>query len=234
MDRREAESRGQLVRRLDALLKRLRKEKENYSSKPDWILCTGELEKMRTDARYCFLDAGSSAEDAWQEINAIDFTKFNLLGDESHRAQSDSIDSRRRLLDADSERRCIGNLDRLIELVETVRTGQETSMMTSTNMTALAPSSPRTAENASVPIRGLATASLQTPEKTCAPMRDLDALLKRKSVRQSEAAEALDITPRAIYDLVKDGKLNKSARGRIACDKKFAEQFHFRHSPIKK
>jgi hypothetical protein len=233
MDRREPESRGQIVRRLDTLLKELRKERENYSSKPDWLLCTGELERLRDEVRYCFLDAGLPAQNALQEINAIDFTKFNALDDQSHKAQYDSIDSRLPLLDGDSERQCIRNLDRLIELVETVRK-EETSLMTPNIMPAVAPSSPLTAEKTSVPIRGLDTLSLQTPEKTSTPMRDLAALLKLRSLRQSEAAEALDITPRAIRYLVKNRKLTKSGRGRITCDQKFVEQYHLRHSPTKK
>jgi hypothetical protein len=213
VDLKASESRGRLVRRLDVLLHRLKKEKENYSHEPKWIINTGDLEKLRNEARYCFIDAGL-AQGALQELSAMDFTKFKVLDDESHRAQYDWIDpSRCKLLDANSEKQCIKNLDRLIELMETVRKREEIG---SEMMPAVVLSSP------------------QTAEKTTAPIRDLATLLKLKSVNQSQAAEALDISQRAIRDLVKNSKLNKTARGRIACDQKFVDQFNSRHSPIKK
>jgi hypothetical protein len=214
VDLKASESRGRLVRRLDVLLHRLEKEKENYSHEPKWIINTGDLERLKNEARYCFIDAGLLAQDALQELNGMDFTKFKLLDDESHRAQYDWIDpSRCKLLDADSEKQCIKNLDRLIELMETVRKREEIG---SEIMPPVVLSSP------------------QTAEKTTAPIRDLAALLKLKSVNQSRAAEALDISQRAIRDLVKNSKLNKTARGRIVCDQKFVDQFNSRHSPIKR
>ena len=144
----------------------------------------------------------------------MDFTKFKVLDNQSHKAQYDWIDpSTCKLLDANAEKQCIKNLDRLIELVETVRRKEETG---SEINRAMAPSSP------------------QITEKTSAPIRDLAALLKLKSVSQAQAAEAFDVSARAIQDLVKNNKLNKTARGRIACDQKFVDQFNFRHSPIKK
>ena len=152
MDRREPESRGQIVRRLDTLLKQLRKERENYSSKSGWFFCTGELQRLRDEVRYCFLDVGLPAQNALQQINAIDFTNFNASEGHSHKAQYDSGDSRLPLLDGDSERRCIGDLDRLIELVETVRKGQETNFMIPNIMPAVALSSLYTPEKTSGPI----------------------------------------------------------------------------------
>ena len=49
------ESRGRLVRRLDLLLHQLKKEKGNYC-KPKWLINTGDLERLRNEARYCFID----------------------------------------------------------------------------------------------------------------------------------------------------------------------------------
>jgi len=214
VDFKASESRGRLVRRLDVLLHRLKKEKENYPYKPTRLINTGDLERLRNEARYCFIDAGLLAQDALQELSAMDFTKFKVLDDESHRAQYDWIDpSRCKLLDADSEKQCIKNLDRVIELMETVR---------------------KRAEIGSEMMPAVILASAQTTEKTTAPIRDLTTLVKLKSVNQSKAAEALDISQRAIRDLVKNSKLNKTARGRIACDQKFVDQFNSRHSPIKK
>jgi hypothetical protein len=214
VDLKVSESRGRLVRRLDVLLHRLKEEKENYSNKPKWIITTGDLERLRNEARYCFVDAELLAQDALQELSAMDFTKFEVLDDESHKARYDWIDpSRCKLLDATSEEQCIKNLDRLIELIETVRKREEIG---SEMMPAVVPSSP------------------QTAEKTTAPIRDLATLLKLKSMGQSQAADALGISQRAIRYLVEDSKLNKTIRGRIACDQKFVDQFNSRHSPIKK
>ena len=95
-------------------------------------------------------------------------------------------------------------------------------------------SSPQTPEKTRTPIRDLFTSPLRSAAKTTTPIRSLDALLKQKSLRQSQAAEALDITTRSIRDLIKNGKLSKSAKGRITCDQKFVEQFNQRHSPVKK
>ncbi len=209
-----SESRGRRVRQLDVLLHRLKKQKEDYSCKPKGIINTGDLERLRNEARYCFLDAGLLAQDALLEVSAMDFTKFKVLDDESQKAQYGWVDpSRCKLLDANSEQQCIRNLDRLIELVETVRNLEETGSETKP---AVAPS------------------SSPAGEKTSAPVRDLAALLKLKSVRQLLAANALNISSRAIRNLVKNNELNKTARGRIACDQKFIDQFNLRHSPVKK
>jgi hypothetical protein len=232
MDHREFESRGQLLRRLDRLHKRLTKEKENYSSKPNWFLNTGDLERLRSEARYCSADVGLVAEDALREISGIDFTKFDVLDPESPTARYGQIESKYRVLDADSERECIRNLDRLIELIETVRKRLEGGSDIMPAPVALS-SSVRNTTKDSHAIRDLVTPSLRSTV-TATPIRNLDALLKQKSLRQSQAAEALDITSRAIRGLVKNGKLSKSARGRIACDQKFAEQFNQRHSPVKR
>ena len=209
-----SESRGRRVRRLDALLHLLRKEKENYSSKPKWLLNTGDLERLRNEARYCFLDAGSLAQDASQELSGMDFTKYGVLDEGSHKAQYAWIDpSSCKLLDADSEKQCIQNLDRLIELVERVRKMEENG------------SEIKPAMDASLP---------KTAEETYAPIRDLATLLTLKSVSQVRAGEAFGISSRAIRDLVRNNKLTKTARGRIACDQKFVDQFNLRHSPLKK
>jgi hypothetical protein len=210
-----SETRGRRVRRLDRLLHQLRKEKKNYSSKPKWVLHTGDLETLRNEARYCFIEAGSLAQDALQELNAIEFTKFKLLAEESQRSRYDWIDpSSCKILDADSEKQCIKNLDRVIELVDRVREMEETG--------------------GSEIKRAVAAPSAQTLEKTPATIRDLDTLLKLKSVSQSQAAEAFGISSRAIRDLLRNNKLTKTARGRIACDQKFVDQFNARHSPLKK
>ena len=233
-----SESRGQRVRRLDMLLHRLKKEKENYSGE-NWLLNTGDLERLRNEVRYCFLDAGLPAGHALRELSAMDFTRFKVLDEESHKAKYHWIDpSSCRVLDAESEKQCIQNLDRLIELVERVRKTEETG---SEIKPAVDPSSPQTAEKTSSAVRDLATrlksvsaSSPEKTEKTSPPLRDLATLLKLKSVSQSQAAEAFAISSRAIRDLVRNNKLTKTARGRIACDQKFVDQFHSRHSPIKK
>lgn len=179
-----SESRGQLVRRLDTLLKQLTKEKENYSRKPDWLLNTGDLETLRNEVRYCLLDVGSSVQNQLREISAMDFTKFKILDAESHKAQHDSIDSRIKLLDADSERQCIGNLGRLIELIEVVR---NRLARTSDTLPAVTPSSLQAASKTSESVRDHATMSLLNAEKAVST-RDLVTLLKRQSLTQPEAA----------------------------------------------
>jgi len=210
-----SESRERRVRRLDRLLHQLRKEKKNYFSKPKWVLQAGDLERLRNEARYCFIEAGLLTQDALQELNTMDFTKFNVLDEESHRAQYDWIDpSSCKILDADSEKQCIKNLDRVIELVDRVREMEETG--------------------GSEIKRAVAAPSAPALERTPATVRDLDTLLKLKSVSQSQAAEVFGISSRAIRDLVRNNKLAKTAKGRIACDQKFVEQFNARHSPLKK
>jgi len=209
-----SESRGQWVRRLDRLLHLLKQEKENYSCQPKGLIHTGDLERLRNEARYCFLDGGLLAQDALPELRAMDFTKFKVFEDASQKAQYDWIDpSQCKLLDAASEKQCIKDLERLIELVEAVRKMEETS---SQIKPAMASSSP------------------QAVQKTSIPIRDLATLLKLKSLSHSQAAEAFDISSRAIRDWTKNGKLNKTARGRIACDQKFVDEFNSRHSPLKK
>ena len=209
-------SRGQRVRRLDLLLHQLRKQKEDYSRKPKWVLHTGDLERLRNEARYCFIDAGLLAQDALQELNTMDFTKFRVLGEASHQVHYDWIDSSScKILDADSEKRCIKNLDRVIELIQRVRELEETSSEIR-------------------PIVAASAAPAEAVDKPPATIRDLAALVKLKSVSQSQAAEAFGISSRAIRDLARNNKLAKTARGRIACDQKFVEQFNLRHSPLKK
>jgi hypothetical protein len=207
------ESRGQRVRRLDRLLHLLSKQKEG-SSNPRRILNTGDLESLRNEARYCFIDAGGRAQDALQQLDAMDFTKVTVLDKESQKARYDWIDpSSCTVLDADSEKRCIENLERVIELVQGVREIEETGSE----------------------IRSAVAASV-TPDRSKDPwrFRDLDTLLRLKSVSQSQAAEAFGISSRAIRNLLRNNKLIKTARGRIACDQKFADQFNERHSPLKK
>jgi hypothetical protein len=208
-----SEFRGQRVRRLDMLLQRLRREKEN-SSKPKWLLHTGDLERLRNEARYCFVDVGLPAQDALQELSLLDFTKFKVLDKESHRAQYDWIEpSSCRVLDGDSEKQCIQNLDRLIELVERVQKMEETGS----------------------PIKPVKDASLpKRAGEISAPTRDLATLMKLKSLSQSQAAEAFGISSRAVRDLVRNNKLTKTAKGRIVCDQKFLDEFNARHSPLKK
>ena len=70
MDLKASESRGRLVRRLDVLLHRLKMEQENYSYKPTRLINTGDLERLKNEARYCFIDARLLAQDALQEISA--------------------------------------------------------------------------------------------------------------------------------------------------------------------
>ncbi len=211
-----SDSRERRVRRLDMLLQRLRKEKENYSCKPKWVLHTSELERLRNEARYCFIDAGLPAQDALQELNTMDFTKFRVLDEASHQVHYDWIDpSSCKVLDADSEKQCIKNLDRVIELIQRVREMEETGSEIR-------------------PIVAASAAPAIAVEKPPATIRDLAALAKLKSVSQSQAAEAFGISSRAIRDLVRNNKLAKTARGRIACDQKFVEQFNARHSPLKK
>lgn len=231
MDRAECESRGQLLRLLDTLHKRLTKERENYSSKPGWLLLTGELEKLKNEARYCFADAGSAAKDALRDISGLDFTKFNMLDRESPKARYGQIEAQHKALDANSERECVQDLDRLIALIEVVRKGLEASP--DIIPAAVFSSLPRP-ERTRTPISGLVSPSFRPVVKTATTIRDLDALMMQKSLRQSQAAAALDISTRTIYSLLKNGKLRKSARGRIACDQKFVEQFNLRHSPVKK
>lgn len=206
-------SRGQRVRRLDGLLDMLKKQKEK-SCDPMGLLHVVELENLRKEARYCFLDAGPGAEDALQQLNAIDFTAGSTWAAESQKARYDWIDpSSCKLLDAESERQCLQKLDRLIELVERVQQAEETQ--------------PEIKPITAAP-------SLERAEKTGTVFRDLDTLRKLKSLSQSQAAEALGISPRAIRELVHKEQLSKTAKGRIACDAKFIEQFHFRHSPLGK
>jgi predicted XRE-type DNA-binding protein len=210
-----SESRGRRVRRLDRLLHQLREKKKNYSSKPKWVLHTGDLERLRNEARYCFIDAGLLAQAALRELNALEFTKFNVLDEESQRFHYDWIDpSSCKILDADSERQCIKNLDRVIELVDRVREMEETG--------------------GSEIGRAVAAPPAQALEKPPATIRELDTLLKLKSLSQSRAAEAFGISSRAIRDLVRHERLAKTARGRIVCDQKFVDQFNARHSPLKK
>jgi len=45
-------------------------EQENYSYKPTRLINTGDLERLKNEARYCFIDAGLLARDALQEISA--------------------------------------------------------------------------------------------------------------------------------------------------------------------
>lgn len=207
-------SRGQRVRRLDTLLDQLRKQKEK-SSDPRALLYTAELESFRKEARYCFLDAGPGVQGALQQLNAIDFTVGRGLDAEAQRGRHDGIDlSKCNVFDAESERQCIDKLDQLIGLVEKVRKTEETSAEIEPTMAPLSPGA--------------------TEGKTFTVLRDLDTLLKLKSLSQSQAAEALGISARAVRGLVQKEQLSKAAKGRIVCDAKFIEQFNSRHSPAKK
>jgi len=193
----------------------MKKERENYSSKPNWLLRTDDLERLRNEASYCFIDAGLRAQDALRELSTLDFTKFKVLDETSQKSHYDWIDaSSCKVLDADSEKQCIENLERVIELVERVREMEETG-------------SPEIRLDVAAP-------STQAFERPLSTTRDLAALVSLKSVSQSKAAEALGISSRAIRDLVTNNRLAKTAKGRIACDQKFIDQFNARHSPLKK
>lgn len=106
-------SRGSLLRRLDELRAALEKQKKNLSN-PVWVTLTGDLDKHKDEARYCFADAGSLAHDALQEIAGL---RFEVSEDPSLQPQS--------------QRECTENLDRLIGLVETVRERVGSDQLTS-------------------------------------------------------------------------------------------------------
>lgn len=194
-------SRGERVRRLDVLLDQLRTQREKMA-KAESIVYAVDLERLRKEVRYCCLDAGRKALKLIKEIDAIDFRKGELSTVESLKARYGWIDPFRcsRVFDVESERQCLGKLDRLIRLVENVREIEETD-----------------AESEAEPV---------TPE--------LDAVLKLRSLSQIQTADMLGISPRTVRDWIKRGQLHKTAKGRIACDDKFVEQYHARYTPLKK
>ncbi|MDA2913119.1 hypothetical protein MYX77_04020 [Acidobacteriia bacterium AH_259_A11_L15] len=61
----------------------------------------------------------------------------------------------------------------------------------------------------------------------------LQELLIKSSCTQAEAASALDCSPRTIRTWASDGKLTKTAGGRIVCDDKLIALGRLRHSPAK-
>jgi hypothetical protein len=56
---------------------------------------------------------------------------------------------------------------------------------------------------------------------------------KRKSLSQPEAASALVVSARQVRNLVKEKKLTRTSRGRIAVDENFEREYAARHSPIR-
>jgi len=206
IDNRSA-SRGDRVRRLDILLAGLRVQRKKLSQ-PKGLVYAQELERFRNEARYYFLDAGGEAQKALKELEAMDFTKGVLSSERSQKARYDWIDPVRcQVFDTESERQSAGKLDRFIRLVEEVRHIEETINEVESTSRALAPHP---------------------------PARELDVLAKLKSLSQTEAATTLGISPRTVRAWTKQGRLHKTANGRIACDDKFMEQYQARNSAVTK
>ena len=61
----------------------------------------------------------------------------------------------------------------------------------------------------------------------------LEALKSKRSCTAAEAASALDVNPRMIRNLARNGKLTRTAAGRITCDQKLFDELNRRHSPQK-
>lgn len=73
-------------------------------------------------------------------------------------------------------------------------------------------------------------AAPRPPRQKVVPIGDLNELKRKKSLRQTQAAAELDYSDRQVRNFLHDGKLTKTAKGRVAVDNKFEEQFHLRHS----
>lgn len=68
------------------------------------------------------------------------------------------------------------------------------------------------------------------PRPKVVPTGDLDLLKRMKSLRQVQAAAELDYSTRQVRNLLRDGKLTRTAKGRVAVDDKFQKQIRLRHS----
>ena len=66
------------------------------------------------------------------------------------------------------------------------------------------------------------------------PIRDLEQLRKRGSLRQKQAAAELACSDRNIRAMVTSGRLTKSGKGRIIVDDRFCTEYDLMHSPLKK
>ena len=73
-------------------------------------------------------------------------------------------------------------------------------------------------------------APLRPSRPKVVPIGNLNELKRRKSLSQAQAAAELDYSTRKVRYLLRDGKLTKTAKGRVAVDDKFEEQLHLRHS----
>ena len=74
-------------------------------------------------------------------------------------------------------------------------------------------------------------APLRPPRPKVVPIGDLNVLKKMKSLSQVQAAAELGLnSTRQVRNLEHDGKLTKTAKGRVAVDDKFEEQSRLRHS----
>jgi hypothetical protein len=121
------QSGGDLLRRLDKLsqsLQKARTDLETARNNPSYIVMTGELEARRTEARYCFADIGSLAEDLLREVSAMEF-RGSAPPKPRSKAEWRRVMSGGVLPPAfptgDSDSNCTKNIGRLIELVEIAR-----------------------------------------------------------------------------------------------------------------
>lgn len=74
-------------------------------------------------------------------------------------------------------------------------------------------------------------APLRPPRPKVVPIGDMNELKRRKSLTQAQAAAELGLNSnRQVRYLLHDGKLTKTAKGRVAVDDKFEEQSRLRHS----
>jgi hypothetical protein len=81
---------------------------------------------------------------------------------------------------------------------------------------------------------GVPVQKLRKPDRIVKPTRDLENLKALRSIPYAQAASEFDLSVRWVRELVKKGKLNKSANRRIITDEKFEQEFKSRHSPTVK